>query len=340
MESRSIKRFVVHIGRAKTGTTALQQVLQDHSERLATAGLGVPTLFDRANHAELAAAYSERPGRIAARFGADTAQGQADLRRRIRADLTALGPGTWLLTNEHLAERLRTEGEVGAFLVDLTAVADEVHVIGVVRRPAEAIPSAYAESLVAGWSWDLDEEYVQSNTWFWDLGAFVRRWSIPVPGVELGVLPYRSLDTVSDVLAAVSRIAGLPDPVVLPAPHRSNASMSAGALRHLRDANAAGLEPSARRRLVEALRPVTGPPLPLTPAAWSRLVDLELTRGGLDALIPASDSEGEVLSPLRPGDWTSWGDPQEPDLAEWPPPGAEEQRQIDEALRAMGSRKA
>lgn len=285
---------MLHVGRSKTGTTAFQGLVAANRERLAGAGLRVPAVFAGPNHGELAAAYSARPGSVGEAYGITGPHDQAALRERLLGRLQdeMADGGTWLITSEHLASRLRTRDEIAALVADLHGVAPRIHVVAHVRRPDHLLPSLWGEAVKGGGARPMDADYVALVRRHLDQRAFARRWS--KHGARLVLLPYleryrREPQAYEDGwLDVLGRVTGLDVQgcFVERAERPANTSLPLPALEYLRHLNQGGRGPAptgpARRALIEALRDVDGPPVQLTPAASEALDAAGWRCGGLD----------------------------------------------------------
>jgi hypothetical protein len=287
-------QLVLHVGRSKTGTTALQRFLAANRDALSAIGLQLPDFFIGPNHADLAIAYSREPGVIARALAVESPADQDELRARIDEQLRAhVRPGqTWLFTSEHLSTRLRSADEVHELLADLGRHFERIWVVAQIRRPDHLAPSLYSESIKDHGVRVFDADFVRAFHRHFDQQSFHQRWL--GHGAQVVLLPYLeryrsdAAAFFSDWMAAVERLTGIPVATGrwrLP-DRPANASLSAAALEYLRQVNITGrrqtLTGAPRRKLIGALRHVPGPPPVLTSEAAAALSDHGWSTAGLE----------------------------------------------------------
>ncbi|WP_300676169.1 hypothetical protein [Nocardioides sp.] len=303
------RRFVVHLGCSKTGTSSLQAGLWDSVDALAQVGVGLP-FRDREEHLD----HLLRPmgwQAVEAYVGEHDEAALAAAARRIAAT-----PGDVLYaSNEDLAEVGRAEAEA---LVAVAEAADtELHLILTVRGWAAQIPSDYQQFLkhrmTLSFADFLDAVRDRDGVWarrFWErqdpltvLGRFVGL----VPPERIHVVPITSADP-EKIFRETGAIVGFDDAVIArpeAAVNTSFGSVEAEVLRRV--TLAVGDDLPAYRDYARAIRwPFVKGVLPHEASARLRLTPEH--RGWVEeyteATIAALESGGYVihgdLGTLRP----------------------------------------
>lgn len=145
------KRCVLHIGVAKTGSTAIQVSLQAGADRLAKAGVLYPSQAQ--NHKFLVSLFRKNPERLDFhRVKRKTPEKVARLNARARAMLAAeidrTRPHTLLLSSEHCV--LLARDEVAALKSYLESLAEQVQVHAYARHPGYQVSSMMQERIKGG----------------------------------------------------------------------------------------------------------------------------------------------------------------------------------------------
>lgn len=141
------KRVILHIGRAKTGTTAIQRALQENRAHLATLGFDYPS--ERRDHN-----YAVHPPRLSPDAPA------------LRAHIDA-GERDVIISAEGLQHV--PPAEVRAWLAGL-----DVRVVVFLREQAEALASAYQQIVRAKLYAETFPQYLARNAL--DYAAFLDAW--------------------------------------------------------------------------------------------------------------------------------------------------------------------
>ena len=190
------RRFVVHLGCSKTGTSSLQAGLWDSVDALATAGVGLP-FRDREEHLDqLLKPMGWLP--VEAYVGDHDREALAAAAAHIRAT-----PGEVLFaSNEDLAEVDQRAAEA---LVRVAAEAEtELHLMITLRGWAHQLPSDYQQFLkhrmTLGFADFLDAVRDRSGLWadrFWarqDPLTVLARFESLVPAERIHLVPITSAD--------------------------------------------------------------------------------------------------------------------------------------------------
>lgn len=288
---------LVHIGRSKTASTAIQDLLRDNVESLSEQGVRVPTFLGGANHSELAIAYATRHGRVAKSKGVTTDSDVKRLRRRLDERLSRnVEPNDfWVVSSEHLSSLLVSELEVRDLTDRLRIHFDRVVYVAWVRRPDYFLPSAYSQAVKSHAKMPLNARFVRHRRRQLDHEEFAERWSGSAQ--EFTMLPYLENWASGDrsavyrqLLAQISAASGPEislDTLELPGEGGANRRLSAQAAEFLRLLNVRNdfgeppLDPRPRRAVIRALEDMPGDPLRITPAAYEELLDLNLCNGRL-----------------------------------------------------------
>ncbi len=325
-----MRELILHIGRAKTGTTTWQLMVALNRQVLQPAGINIPQFFRGDNHGELAAAFADRPGRLGRGYAVESHEDQVALQSRLRKKLEReLTDGRWLFTSEHLSTRLRTAAEVDSLYEFLSGYFDQIKVFAYVRRPDDLAPSAFAETIKAGRTHGFNRKYALSARAFFDHAGFAQRWERPLRSdITFTLRPYLREGHLEDMWQTLFTLAGVrrPLPQLVTPPSSANESLSAAALRYLQEVNPlvpdGALTNRNRRALIAILAGVQGPGLVLAPNVASALAAQGLLAGGLHE----RDFAGEMgdtrwqdwfsAPPATTGDWPRLSDAERGEFAE------------------------
>jgi hypothetical protein len=289
-----VRRLILHIGLPKTGSSAVQAYLSDNSDRLARCGYGWLPGGRGPNMTELAVAFTATENATTRRFlhhDQDRRRWRARVSRSIRRALDH--HRQVIVSSEHLAALLRTPDETRALAGFLGELADEVLVVGVVRRADYWLPSDYAEAVRGGRDIKQSAGFVQRRAHLLDHESLLERWTSAFgrPGVRL--IPFLETDK-ADPAAVSTRFleatgmaaadtAGWSRPARL-----TRSGLSAEAAEVLRRINPQlGLESwhsgAERERLIALLAERhPGPGAALTPAARHALRQRHWIKTGVD----------------------------------------------------------
>ncbi|GDX32372.1 hypothetical protein LBMAG15_13060 [Actinomycetes bacterium] len=322
-----MRELILHIGRAKTGTTTWQVMVTLNRQALGPAGVNIPTFFRGDNHGELAAAFADQPGRLGRGYAVETAEDQVALQSKLRKKLEReLTDGRWLFTSEHLSTRLRTAAEVDTLYEFLAGHFDQIKVFAYVRRPDDLAPSAFAETIKAGRTHGFNRKYALSARAFFDHADFAKRWERPHRSdITFTLRPYLREGHLEDMWQTLFTLADArsPLPQLVTPPSSANESLSAAALRYLQEVNPlvpdGALTNRNRRALISTLAGVQGPGLVLAPNVAAALGAQGLLAGGLHELdFPGDTRWQEWFSapPAATGDWPRLSDAERGEFAE------------------------
>ncbi len=147
----------VHIGLAKTGTTAIQRYLQANRETLLSEyGVLYPRSLGERLAVNLAAACqrSSEPDDLRKIRQLDTPSKVASyydtLQRQFAAELESKNPGRVLVSCEHLSSRLSDSEEIRQLATFLRPFAESIRIFVYLRRQDELFLSLYSTSIKAG----------------------------------------------------------------------------------------------------------------------------------------------------------------------------------------------
>lgn len=331
-----MSRLVLHVGLAKTGTTAFQAFLAANKDSLAANGLHYPDMLHGPNHAELAAAFSPRITGVSRSCGVHEPADRKKLRQRLRRKLARVDEApAWIVSSEHISTMLRRPEHIKALSAFADSIFDDVLVIVVVRRSDYWVPSAYVESVKAGSPRPLDAEFVRRRAHLLDHKQFLRQWSNAFGADHVRIVPFLETDKSDPALlpARILAVAGVPTTASMGwpvPPHVRNESLSGEAAEVVRRLNAT--LPKTPMSVVETRRATVatvreawpGPSLGLPPAVADELHSRGWVRTGVgDTEYAAGDG------------WAQWS--AQPD-AETAPPVRVRHRDVARAARLLRRR--
>lgn len=235
-------RFVIHIGAPKSGSTFVQDVLWTNRDFLATQGIELPGVRQRAHFAAgndlLGPADS-----FVQRVRQGPGSGGWD---RLAAEIGEMAAPTLIVTDERLAAL--SPAAIGRVSRDVAE--REAHVVYLVRCLQDILPSAWQMEVRQGGraTFDdwlaavLDPNVERSGSWFWrvhDAPAVLDRWAqlVARPGnVHVVTIP-RSSGGPVDLWQRFSAAADLPGEVVVGDRVRRNPSLDFAQTEYLRRVN-------------------------------------------------------------------------------------------------------
>jgi hypothetical protein len=184
------RRVFLHVGTAKSGTSYLQDLWWRHRDELGDRGLLLPGTGRRDHFT--AAAVVKGMTAVVETLGA---RERSDWQRLV--DETRAWPGDVLVSNEHFADS--PPEAAAAALADLSAAADEVHVLVTARDLGRVLPSAWQQRVKMGARQPYRRFLAtvrrgEDDQKFWryqDVPAIASRWSsgLPRDHVHLVVVP-------------------------------------------------------------------------------------------------------------------------------------------------------
>ena len=230
-----MRRFLLHIGLEKTGSTSFQAFCADHRDRLLQLGVLYPSnraCFEKINHAPLVASYfspADARALLIAGRRADRAVAMAALKAEIE---TANAPRA-LVSAEHFSSRF-DPGRIAQLAADLSGF--EVEIVVVVRHPLARAVSAYATTVASGRILDLDafvDELAAPSNPYLRSRATIEPWASVFSRERMIVIAYREGE---DVVAALAQrlLPGAPTA----SDYRRNVSPRAAEIERRRRANA------------------------------------------------------------------------------------------------------
>lgn len=330
--------LLLHIGRSKTGSTAVQDFLRANVAGLRKHGVRVPTFLKDANHAEIALAHAGRPGRVASRRAVVTTDAAERLRRSLDRQLTRhVEPEDfWLFSSEHLSTIVRSPADVRALTRQLHRHFDRIEAFAFVRRPDHALPSAYSQTVQSFAAWEMDARFVHRRRRQFHHGDLADRWG--AAGVDVRLVPYleswHSHDHTAVHRALLHEVAEAGGPTIeveslhLPPTSGTNRRLTAQGAEFVRMLNERRhpVTRQERRRLalLRGVRAMPGDPLRATSDAYRALQDLGLVYGGLDRRQHAGTG------------WEQWFAQPEPALADKPRLSEDDFRRLSEELLPTG----
>lgn len=163
-------RILLHIGTGKTGSTAVQNISGAARDYLKSVGILYPETLGHSNHEAVSVYASEyQPGFTPRKAkGVNSAEDLGVFRRRLRERLTeemqASNCHTVLVSNEHLAEKVRTPEAARLVHHLFDAVATEYQVLLYVKRQDLFAADIYSELVRMGFGGDFDNAMTQQRT--------------------------------------------------------------------------------------------------------------------------------------------------------------------------------
>ena len=152
-------KILLHIGTAKTGSTALQRTLAANRDALAQAGVLFPDSLVGYGFGHIGLYWlTLRPDELdRTRFVAghldhrQFAERQMRLRDSLAREIDAARPDVLILSSEHLSVLMKTPEQVAAVRSLVNAFGTEVEVHLCLREQADLLGSLYAEMIKAGY---------------------------------------------------------------------------------------------------------------------------------------------------------------------------------------------
>jgi len=256
--SGTVRRAILHIGFAKTGTTAIQAALAAARPMLAGAGFHFARSPGVANHLRLFQLLQEDGGALPASpvARAIATEGRAPLMPAIEAEMAALpsGVGCVIFSSEHLGGLTRSAAEAQRLVAPLRRWCAEIRVVAYIRRQDDHAVSDFSQVLRGG---QLRRRPLDARPKDW--WAMLAPW-VEVLGTEAVTPRIYERDALAggDVLADFAAACGLAALPPAPGAARANAGLDATAQAALLMLNedpafggAAGT--AARRRLLAAI---------------------------------------------------------------------------------------
>lgn len=147
-----MKKIIVHIGQAKTGTTALQRFLSKNSKSLLKQGLVYPTPKFGHNHSALNLPFARKVQRgLVNRLGSDLVEARkvsVGYWQDAIAEAEADPHSTMLLSSEYFSGNADLKN-LPSFVRNLSGFSGEVDFVYYVRRPSERFTSSLQQHIKA-----------------------------------------------------------------------------------------------------------------------------------------------------------------------------------------------
>lgn len=173
-------KAIVHIGTAKTGTTAIQSFLQSNRSALLARGILIPKSLGHAGHRKLAVMARENPGRdnFFKRIGIqDVGEQQEAIRNWMAAwdlEIASTPAKTCLISSEHLHSNLQSTAEVEYLRKLLFERFESVRIVIYIRDQLDLALSLRSTALKSGRrKFDIASPNLFSN---YDYRETMRRW--------------------------------------------------------------------------------------------------------------------------------------------------------------------
>ena len=236
-------RLLLHIGTEKTGSTAIQEALQNSRTHLLKQGYALPAFLHEANHRALACAFisdAESDDFLRAQGlldGADRAAFRDQLLESLAADLRSLESRahSYVLSSEHFHSRLRSVEEVEYFARRVLPLFSSVRILCYLRRQDRLALSFYSQKLRDGYVPPSILPLQNLERWaprlppFFDYEALLDRWETACPGATIQPRIYSSAALIGgDVVSDVFDWMACPAPLEVD-PMRANVSLSSAA---------------------------------------------------------------------------------------------------------------
>ena len=221
--------ILVHIGPHKTGTTALQSMLERARPAMAEVGVLYPGIHG-AHHDEARSLRQRSAGWTSDNEAYTPDPGVWDaLVEQVRAT-----PGRVVISSEFFAQ---SDGEQRAKLVrDLGR--ERVHIVMAARNPTSIAVSTWQQVLRQGWNrtlenW-LDRQFrrdgsdgPQSSFWFWaDSASLAQRWAAEVAPDRMNVIVLDETDRTA-LPRTFEQLLDLPEGMLANQPAKSNRGLTA-----------------------------------------------------------------------------------------------------------------
>lgn len=331
-------RLVIHLGLPKSGSTAIQRFLSGNRAALDELGLHWCESLRGPNHVQLAVACGRQINHLSKTVGVHNERDRARLRSRVARQLGAelRNRNSVLVSTEHLSSVLTTPEDVGSLANLVRGFADDVLLVGVLRRADYWLPSAYAEAVLNNKPVEFDAEFVRSRAPLLDHQSLLRRWQDGFGADKVRLVPMLE-DDKSDPNAVPLRMLealDVPDArnVAWQAPAQlAHQTLSAHGTQLLHAANPVlprgGLRPGRFRQQVQGFIAAhyPGASLKLPPAAAAELDRLGWRHTGIDG-VPAA--VGEL--------WPQWREQPDAEVRPLPEVDDGQVRELLTELRAAG----
>ena len=158
-----VKRFIIHIGTEKTGSTSIQTAGRVNRSFLAERGILYPTTPGEDNHIGMALAVGTfaQTAILRNRFGLITKEAfnkfQSSFWQLLDTEIKASSCATVLISNEHLSSRVASETAVDQIASFALGIAEEVEIVAYLRPQHELAASSYSTRVKMGFTGALQD---------------------------------------------------------------------------------------------------------------------------------------------------------------------------------------
>lgn len=189
-------RLVLHIGTAKTGTTALQRALSASRDALVAAGCYYPESAGNENHFELAI-HAAVLAKMEKNRQAEPPPSRATFQAAFADEIAALPPNvhTVIMSNEHCQTRLKTAAQISALHDFLAPYFSGITVSLYIRRQDRRAVSAYSTRLKSLLQPDLIPRDVDSESPLYNYYNSVTQWAAVFgrDAIQIGIYDRKEL---------------------------------------------------------------------------------------------------------------------------------------------------
>jgi hypothetical protein len=244
----------LHIGAEKTGTTAIQRLLQINRKRLEAKGVLFPRTPGSLSHVGLAVAAQDDDKRDELRVASGVETTEAIYRARralaagLRREVGASTAHTVIFSNEHCSSRLTSVSEIERLYRMLRPLSVGITIVVYVRRQDELLARHYSAYIRSGGTEKLTLKKEEDRRWYYDHWPMIANWVAVFGRAEVVVRRYhRRWLVAGDAVDDFCAVVGIDPPSEgsdLERPPRENESLDANACEFLRLFN--GFMPNVR----------------------------------------------------------------------------------------------
>lgn len=197
-----MKKLILHIGTAKTGTTSIQNWGRENRQALRQQGVWYSQSMGDSNHTKIYQAVLRKnvrkkglvPGAPA--LNSSERQGyrdaiQADLKKEV-LQAEKEGAHTFIISNEHCHSRLVTDEEVEDLKLILAPLFEEILIVCCLRPQVDVAVSLASTASKSGWI--IDKEFferVSESSAYFNYEKLIKRWGDAFQYESLNVVPFK-----------------------------------------------------------------------------------------------------------------------------------------------------